>query len=93
MAQLYAVEAMIAATLYIKADSEAEAVAKARGVVGAGLEVADDGGEVEISGLMFDDPELPEISFTPAMTVHAVAAHHAEPWGLYAKERAERTLD
>lgn len=72
MSKLFRVEAMIAASLYIKADSEAEAVAKAKTAVDCGLEVSDAGSEIEISGLMFDDPELPEISFTPAMTVHSV---------------------
>lgn len=74
MKRLYQIEALVAATLYIKADTLEEAIAKAATVKGDALEVQDAGGEVPVSDLMFDDPELPEISFSPAMTVHHVDA-------------------
>lgn len=62
---LYSVEFTIYATAYIQADSEDEARQIA-------LDCKDDTMEVSgewISGHQFDDPELPEFSFSPAMTL------------------------
>lgn len=72
--KLFQVEAMIAATLYIKADTLEDALAKAAALKGQSVEAEDAGGDVAISGLQYEDPDLPEISFSPSMTIHDVDA-------------------
>lgn len=68
--KLYSVDVRVVATAYIKADSKEDAIQKARSLHGDCLEVEPgDECEIEISGLAFDDPDLPEISLSPTMTV------------------------
>lgn len=69
MSGIYSITLLVAATAYIRADTEAEAIEIARGMEQDGLEVRDAGGDIEISGLQYDDPDLPDVSFSPAMTV------------------------
>jgi len=67
---LYSIEVPICATAYIEADNPEEARKKAERLKGACLVLQDAGGStVPISGLRFDDPDLPKISLSPAMTV------------------------
>lgn len=66
-------------TAYIVADTAEAALEKLRkhfeGQPHLGIEVATGpAGDFEISGKMFDDPDLPEISLTPAMSVYAPKA-------------------
>lgn len=70
---IYSIEMKVRATAYIKASSEAEALRKARELEGKMPIILNSEGEVEISGLSYNDPALPEVSLSPAMTIH-------EPW-------------
>lgn len=66
---LYSMGVTIHATVYVKANSPEEAMQNARCVQNACIEVKPGGGDVEISGLEFTDPDLPLVSLSPAMTV------------------------
>lgn len=66
---LYSIDVQIAATAYIKANSEAEARAKAAALKDENPAILDSEGDVEISGASFDDPSLPDVSLSPAMTI------------------------
>lgn len=68
--KLYTLDMQICATAYIKADSPEEALTKAnQWLADAQLEVAGVDGDTIINGLRLDDPELPEVSISPAMTI------------------------
>lgn len=68
---VYSVEIKICGTVYVKARSEAEAIEEVRKLDGAGIELAeDDGLELPITGKNYDDPDLPDVSMSPAMTVY-----------------------
>jgi hypothetical protein len=69
VSKIYRIDMMVAATAYIRANSEDEALQLARAMRDDTLEVADAGSEVPISGARFDDPDLPDVSLSPAMTV------------------------
>lgn len=83
---VYRIDMMICATAYIKATSAAEAERKAKALAGKSPDVLvtdsflaraatniDHMGGVPISGLQYSNPRLPDVSFSPAMTIH-------EPW-------------
>lgn len=64
--KVYSIDLVVAATAYIKAENEEEAIAKIR-------EFAD--GELMVEGTMISDaqfrsPNLPDVSLSPAMTIH-----------------------
>jgi hypothetical protein len=68
---LYSIDIKVAATAYIKADSKKAALKKAKWLRLLALELKpDDNQEVPICGLKFDDHDLPEVSLSPAMTLH-----------------------
>lgn len=67
---LYSIDVRVYATAYIKANSAEEALELARAMKDTSLEVDDAGTEVAISGESFNDPDLPNVSLSPAMTVH-----------------------
>ena len=68
---LYQADIPIMATVYIKASSLEEAQAKLRSIHMDALElVPDEHQEVPVCGLSFDNPDLPEVSLSPAMTIH-----------------------
>lgn len=68
---VYGVEIKICATAYVKARSEAEAIEEVRKLDGTFLELQeDDGNDPPISNRRYDDPSLPDISISPAMTVY-----------------------
>lgn len=76
--RLYRVEMTIAATAYIKAGTPAQAAEKARSLRGRALDVDDNESEVAISGQPYStfdlgeivlNPDLPEVSLSPAMTI------------------------
>lgn len=71
--KIFRVGITIHGTAYIRANSEARARELAEGLEGVGIEVHDSwDGDVIITGLPFDDPELPDVSLSPAMTIGAV---------------------
>lgn len=70
---VYSFEVVLHATLYVKAENKAEALLLATSAAdGAVIEVNHASGDIEVSGRMYSDPELPEVSLTPAMSVGAV---------------------
>jgi hypothetical protein len=69
---LYSIDIKVVATAYVKANSEEEAREKAKGLHMDGLEVS---GDPLISERRYDDPELPEISLSPAMTIYEPLDH------------------
>ena len=75
MSKVYSVDVKICATAYIKAKSAAEARTKALALKDKCLDVEDGvegNSEIEISNLRFDDPALPNVSLSPAMTCHGI---------------------
>lgn len=69
---IFSVEINVVATAYIRADSLQEAKSKAKALPQSSIEVGSTVGDVEVSGLDLDDPELPDVSLSPAMTIHSV---------------------
>lgn len=73
---IYSVDVKIYATAYIRAESSEAALEIARGLKNTGFELPEGfhgvtgWGGIEISGRSFDDPELPDVSLSPAMTIH-----------------------
>lgn len=71
---LYSIDVMICGTFYVKASTPEEALEKARKMSGGGIIVPDDtcneASEPDFCGREFDDPLLPNISISPAMTIH-----------------------
>lgn len=67
---VYSVELLICATAYVKANSKEEAMRKVRKLAGQSPRIEDSGGDVPISGFQYADPRLPEVSLSPAMTIH-----------------------
>ena len=67
--KLYRVDVQIYATAYIKASSAAEARTIAKNLKDETLEVVCMDGDLPISGRRYDDPLLPDVSLSPAMTV------------------------
>lgn len=72
MKQLYSVNVQICATAYIKADNAESALAIAKSLEGKtpAIPLYWTEGEVPIDGKEFDNPSLPDISLSPAMTIH-----------------------
>lgn len=67
---VYSIDIRLAATAYIKAGSKAEALAKAKSLHGDCLNLEDPTqSDVEISARRYDDPDLPEVSLSPVMTL------------------------
>lgn len=69
---LYQVEMQVCATAYIKAKNAVEAREIADGLKYSSPSILDSGGDVEVCGRQFDDPDLPDVSLSPAMTIHGV---------------------
>jgi hypothetical protein len=68
---VYSIDVRVYATAYIRAASEAEATALA--MAGDGMELREDRhNDPPIVGDQFDDPDLPALSLSPAMTIHGV---------------------
>jgi hypothetical protein len=66
---IYSIAVTVYATAYVRAASPEEAKAKAAALENLALEVEDVASEVPTSGLKLNDPALPEVSLSPAMTV------------------------
>jgi len=65
--RLYRIDLRVCATAYVKARSKKEALKKVADQKMDELVVGEDD---RISGRKFDDPSLPDISVSPAMTIH-----------------------
>lgn len=70
--KVYRVEMKLVATAYIKATSPSAAMKIARRLRNQCPMVNDHGGDIPISGQKFDDPTLPEVSLSPAMTINGI---------------------
>jgi hypothetical protein len=66
---LYRIPVTIYGTAYVRAADPEAARQKAATLHNPLLEVRDAGSEIPISGALFADPSLPEISLSPAMTL------------------------
>lgn len=64
--RVFSQDIRIVGTVYVKAISAAEARKKVKELQGDGIEVVG----AMISGLQFDDENLPDISLSPAMTLY-----------------------
>lgn len=67
--KLYQTDIPVWATVYVKAESEEAAKKKVLELAGLCINEHDGESEVEFSSQRFDDPDLPEISLSPAMTI------------------------
>ncbi len=67
---VWSVDVKITATAYIRAETQEEALKLAKELEGDGLELFEQDGDLPISGKQYDDPDLPDVSLSPAMTVH-----------------------
>ncbi|TPJ51772.1 MULTISPECIES: hypothetical protein [unclassified Mesorhizobium] len=77
---LYSIELKIAATAYIKAVDEEQALAAAMDMVGNGIELSEDlCAGIPITGRRFDDEDLPEVSLSPAMTIDSLWSPDTTP--------------
>lgn len=69
--KLYSVDIKICATAYIKAKTPEEAFEIAKSLKHGALELSpDEYQDIPISGRQYDDPDLPDVSLSPAMTVY-----------------------
>jgi hypothetical protein len=69
---VYSADILIHATVYVKAKDAAEATMIIAGLEGTCLTLSEqDDEELPISGLDYDNPDLPDVSLSPAMTVGA----------------------
>jgi hypothetical protein len=67
---LYNADILIKATVYVKAESEEEAQEKVLKLNGLCLELSEDEhAELPITGMTYNNPDLPDISLSPAVTV------------------------
>ncbi len=69
---IYQIDMQLCATAYIRAENAVEARKIAEAMKDSSPDILDSGGDVPISGLAFDDPDLPDGSLSPAMTIHGV---------------------
>lgn len=70
---VYSIEIEIAATLYVRANSVAEAKTAAAKLKWQSPAVPKfDGGTVEFCEKRYSDPDLPKVSLSPAMTIQGM---------------------
>lgn len=69
---IYQIDMQLCATAYIRATNAVEARKIAEAMKDSSPEILDAEGDVPISGLAFDNPDLPDESLSPAMTIHGV---------------------
>lgn len=74
MTKVFALDLKVSATVYVKAKTKEQAIQALKDELpqNGWAEIAD----FESSAASFQSPELPEISISPAMTIHG-------PWGSY----------
>lgn len=69
LTNVYSQDVMICATVYVKASSKDEAAQIVRELKDRSPAIHDSDGDVEVSGLALDNPDLPDVSFSPAMSI------------------------
>lgn len=69
--KVFSVPITIYATAYVKADSAAAAHSKAREMTNGAVEIMGDSRDL-FCGLAFDNPCLPDMSLSPAITIGGV---------------------
>lgn len=68
--KLYSIDMLIHATAYVRAETPEEAARLASQFTGLEIELDDGMSETQIvSGLAYDDEDLPEASLSPAATI------------------------
>lgn len=71
--KLFEIDVTVYGTAYVRAESADDAVRMAHSRLHErGIEVMD---SELISGKQFDDPDLPEVSLSPAMTIAEIGDH------------------
>lgn len=70
--KLWRVDVQVSATAYVKAPTPREALEKVAELNGQGQVVSGDPRGVPIVGCRFSDPAMPELSLSPAITIHGV---------------------
>jgi hypothetical protein len=71
--KLYRQDVRICGTVYIKAKSRAEAISKVKALAGKGIDTENNAGaDIPVSAARCNDPGLPEISLSPAMTFKGI---------------------
>lgn len=71
--KVYSVDIKIVGTLYVKAGSAQEALVIADRLRQESIELPDGwfgSSELQVSGKMLDDPDLPDVSLSPALSIH-----------------------
>ena len=68
--KLFSIDVQVWATAYVKAETAKEAFEIAKGLKWSSPIILDSEGDVEVSGLPYDDEDLPDVSLSPAMTIH-----------------------
>lgn len=67
---VYRIEVKVAATMYVKASSEKEAKRFAEDFDCTSVQIGENETLVPVSSKMFDDPDLPIVSLSPAGTLY-----------------------
>jgi hypothetical protein len=71
--KLYRQDVRICGMVYVKAKSQAEAISKVKALAGKGIDTENSAdADVPVSGARYNDPGLPEISLSPAMTLKGI---------------------
>ena len=65
MSKIYSIDVRIYGTAYIRAESPEAALVKAKELADTGIGLEGD----EVADCMLDDPEMPEVSLSPAATI------------------------
>lgn len=89
MATLFSRDIMVAATVYIVAESEEEAQAKFDALKDTGLEISEDEDDLIYGGQYHAG--MPDVSLSPAMTIHGAFPGDDAPVGGF--EVVEEELD
>jgi hypothetical protein len=84
---IYSKELWICATAYIAAATPEEAMEKFRALHDETLELAENrDADLPITGQMYDDPDFPEVSLSPAMSIYADSEHAGDDLPSYVDE-------
>lgn len=77
---LYSINVKLAATMYIMADSEDEAIRIARSTKDDCLEMRENWDcDIPVTDVSFSDPEMPPLSIAQSMTCHGVFDDNETP--------------
>lgn len=67
---IWRVDVRLYASAYIRAKTAEEAMLIARAMKDSGPGIDGSSGEIEICGLRYEDPDLPDVSLSPEMTIY-----------------------